>query len=157
MLTTRFERGLNGSFAWEEKEAKIYWRGSTTGGRSRSGNYERFHRERAIELTQNSSNLFDIAFTDTVQCEDNDCDSLRRKYRFSSRASFEKNFRYKYLLDMDGNTFSGRFFIFLFSGSLVFKATIFREYFEDWLKPYEHYIPVEMDFSDLKDGQWIMT
>lgn len=31
----------------------------------------------------------------------------------------------------------------------MFKATIFSEIHKDWLVPNEHYIPVEMDLSDL--------
>ena len=61
------------------------------------------------------------------------------------------------MMTQDGNTFSGRFFAFLFSGSLVFKPTAFTEYFRDWLKPYVHYIPVEMDLSDLESKvQWAL-
>jgi hypothetical protein len=29
------------------------------------------------------------------------------------------------------------------------QATVFEEYFNDWLQPYEHYIPVLPDLSDL--------
>ncbi|KAJ7799679.1 hypothetical protein B0H14DRAFT_3491349 [Mycena olivaceomarginata] len=35
------------------------------------------------------------------------------------------------------------------SGSLVFKSTIFAEYFDEWLQPFVHYIPVLPDLSDL--------
>ena len=113
-------------------------------------NFERFHRERVDALALNSSDLYDIAFTDAIQCESEDCQAIRKQYRFDSSVPLEKNFEHKYLLDVDGNTFSGRFFSFLYSGSLVFKATIFKEHFEGWLKPYEHYVPIEMDFTDLE-------
>ncbi|KAJ7331419.1 hypothetical protein DFH08DRAFT_1083922 [Mycena albidolilacea] len=59
--------------------------------------------------------------------------------------------KFKYVLDIDGNTFSGRYIGLLKSGSLVFKSTGFQEYFTDWLRPYEHYIPVKLDLSDLAD------
>jgi hypothetical protein len=135
----------------------MYWRGSTTGGHAISNNFERFHRERVNALAQASSDVFDVAFTAAIQCDPGECEVLRSTYRFESRAPMERNFEHKYLLDVDGNTFSGRFFSFLYSGSLVFKATIFKEHFERWLKPYEHYIPIEMDFSDLEDKvKWAM-
>ena len=39
--------------------------------------------------------------------------------------------------------------------SLVFKVTLSSEVTDNWLKPYVHYIPVEMDLSDLGDKvQW---
>lgn len=50
---------------------------------------------------------------------------------------------------IDGNTFSGRFLGLLQSNSLVFKSTIWTEFFADWLKPYVHYVPVKPDLSDL--------
>ncbi|KAJ7128454.1 hypothetical protein C8R44DRAFT_873174 [Mycena epipterygia] len=39
------------------------------------------------------------------------------------------------VIDVDGMTFSGRFLGLLRSGSLVFKSTVFEEYFNDWLRP----------------------
>lgn len=34
---------------------------------------------------------------------------------------------------------------------------MFNEYFRDWLKPYVHYIPVEVDLSDLESKvQWAL-
>ena len=32
----------------------------------------------------------------------------------------------------------------------MFKATIFTEFWSHWIKPYVHYIPVAVDFSDLE-------
>lgn len=29
------------------------------------------------------------------------------------------------------------------------QSTVFEEYFNDWIRPYEHYIPVKPDLSDL--------
>lgn len=31
----------------------------------------------------------------------------------------------------------------------VFQATVFEEYFNDWIRPFVHYIPVLPDLSDL--------
>ncbi|KAJ7480350.1 hypothetical protein B0H11DRAFT_2421163 [Mycena galericulata] len=54
-----------------------------------------------------------------------------------------------YLLDVDGNTFSGRYLGLLRSGGLVFKSPAFTEFFTPWLVPYEHFIPVRPDLADL--------
>ena len=41
------------------------------------------------------------------------------------------------------------------TNSLVFKVTLSSELMDNWLKPYVHYIPVEMDLSDLgKKVEW---
>ncbi|KAJ7259771.1 hypothetical protein C8J57DRAFT_491164 [Mycena rebaudengoi] len=61
----------------------------------------------------------------------------------------EDAYKYKYLLDVDGNTFSGRFLGLLRYGSLVFKMIAFEEFFNDWLRPFEHYyIPVLPDLVE---------
>ncbi|KAJ7239348.1 hypothetical protein C8J57DRAFT_1565320 [Mycena rebaudengoi] len=54
-----------------------------------------------------------------------------------------------YLLDVDGNTFSRQSLGLLRSGSLVFKMTTLEEFFNDWLRPFEHYIPVLPALPDL--------
>ena len=51
----------------------------------------------------------------------------------------------------DGNGFSRRFLTLVGTNSLVFKVTLSSEITDNWLKPYVHYIPVEMDLSDLMD------
>jgi len=58
--------------------------------------------------------------------------------------------KYKYLLDIGGNGYSGRLKFLLFSNRPVF--IVERNYIEYWhnqLIPYVHYIPVREDLSDL--------
>ena len=38
----------------------------------------------------------------------------------------------------------------MLSGGLVFKSSVLTEFWSHWLKPYVHYIPVEIDLSDLE-------
>ena len=38
------------------------------------------------------------------------------------------------------------------SHSLVFKSTVFPEWFQDRIQEYKHYIPVQLDLSDLYDS-----
>ncbi|KAJ7128388.1 hypothetical protein C8R44DRAFT_558545, partial [Mycena epipterygia] len=70
---------------------------------------------------------------------------------------------YKYVIDVDGTTFSGRFLGLLrWCSRCVFscqsraqqliqlrQSTLFEEYFNDWLRPFEHYVPLKADLSDL--------
>jgi hypothetical protein len=37
------------------------------------------------------------------------------------------------------------------SNSLIFKATIYPEWFSDRIQPWVHYIPIQVDYSDLYD------
>lgn len=54
----------------------------------------------------------------------------------------------KYLPDIDGNSFSGRYRGFLMSTSLPIKATIFREWHDSRLAPWVHFVPMDNRFMD---------
>ncbi|KAJ7911727.1 hypothetical protein B0H13DRAFT_2480182 [Mycena leptocephala] len=74
-------------------------------------------------------------------------------YKMIGRLRFlvprEKVYQFKYLLDVDGNTFLGRYLGLLRSGGLVFKSTAFAEFFTPWLVPFEYFVPVRPDLADL--------
>ncbi|KAI9206140.1 glycosyl transferase family 90-domain-containing protein [Polychytrium aggregatum] len=138
---------------WSEKIPMMFWRGSTTGGSPVNLGYAFYHRHRLVKLATNDSHM-DIAFTDLVQCG-YFCEHMRLNYPLAPSVPFSNNFKYKYLIDIDGNTFSQRYMPFLQSNSLVFKMTIFQEYFDGWLEPFVHYIPINVDLSDLSEKlQW---
>ncbi|KAI9847314.1 MAG: hypothetical protein M1837_002901 [Sclerophora amabilis] len=59
-----------------------------------------------------------------------------------------EQFRSKYLPDIDGNSFSGRYRGFLMSTSLPIKATIFREWHDSRLIPWKHFVPMDNRFQD---------
>lgn len=61
-------------------------------------------------------------------------------------------FRWRYLLDVEGNGYSGRLKLLLRAPRVVFVQD--RRYLDDiWehLVPWKHYVPVANDFSDLPD------
>jgi hypothetical protein len=58
--------------------------------------------------------------------------------------------KYRYLIDIGGNGWSGRLKFLLFSKRpLLLVDRAYMEYFYNDLKPYVHYIPVKEDLSDL--------
>ncbi len=59
-----------------------------------------------------------------------------------------EQFKRKYLPDIDGNSFSGRYRGFLMSTSLPIKATIFREWHDSRLVPWKHFVPMDNRFMD---------
>ncbi|KAJ7644039.1 glycosyl transferase family 90-domain-containing protein, partial [Roridomyces roridus] len=141
---------------WSDKKTQIYWRGASNGGHIIGENYRSFPRFRLIELAREFPDLINAEMTSFPgdHCTNDQCDRERiiKIYNISGPiAPKDDVLQFKYLLDVDGNTFSGRFLNLLKSGSLVFKATAFVEYFDDWLRPYEHYIPLKPDLSDLVD------
>ncbi|KAJ1336860.1 hypothetical protein BSLG_006626 [Batrachochytrium salamandrivorans] len=138
-------------FPWNERKSVIYWRGSTTGGHAKRGNWHNFHRIRLAKLAMKHPDMMDMKITSTIQCNFQDCADMRKELDISASEPSDTVYNYKYAMDIDGNSFSGRFFRLLESGSLVFKMTIFNEYFERWIVPWEHYIPVAVDLSDLEE------
>lgn len=60
----------------------------------------------------------------------------------------KEQFRYKYVPDIDGNSFSGRYLGFLRSTSLPIKATLFREWHDSRLVAWKHFVPMDSRFGD---------
>ena len=160
-------------YDWDKKENKMYWRGSTTGGFSRDGGWRRQHRQRFVQkinalgparvLEKQPSaegtavewkiqevsrpdykEIFDVKFSHVGQCDPGDCDAQREFFDVVDPAGQQDAWAYKYLLDIDGNAFSGRFYAFLKSMSLVYKVAVFREWHEEWIRPWVHYIPLSL-------------
>jgi hypothetical protein len=150
---------------WSEKEDQLYWRGSTTGGYSRNGGWKRQHRQRFVQKINGAGRAkilvdggrswevkevprgdyrenMNVYFSHVGQCETEDCEEQKEFFTVKEHAEQHDAWSFKHLLDMDGNAFSGRFYAFLESKSLVFKLAIFREWHTDWIKPWFHYIPL---------------
>jgi Glycosyl transferase family 90 len=161
----------NRDMSWSSKESSLYWRGSTTGGFSRKGGWRRQHRQRVVRRlnaadgalimhnngTESSpdwrpqgvqrrdyAEIVDVKFSHVGQCDPDDCDAQKEFFQVTERVDQQDAWKYRYLLDMDGNAFSGRFYAFLRSNSLVFKMSLFAEWHAEWLKPWVHYIPVSL-------------
>jgi hypothetical protein len=60
-------------------------------------------------------------------------------------------YSYRYLLDIDGNSYSGRFYRFLASRNVPLKISIFREWHDERLVPWYHYIPVSQSMDELPE------
>ncbi|XWW94182.1 hypothetical protein V2A60_002124 [Cordyceps javanica] len=156
---------------WAEKRDRLYWRGSTTGGYGSDGNWKGHHRQRFVHMLNSDESaatilsrrgdktrawktetvrhsdyrdLVDVAFTRTVQCDEAACESQQRYFDIQEHASQQDGWGYKFVLDMDGNAFSGRFHALLRSASLTFKFAVFREWHSEWLKPWVHYVPLSL-------------
>ncbi|ORX41279.1 hypothetical protein BD324DRAFT_644319 [Kockovaella imperatae] len=85
------------------------------------------------------------------QCREADgtCAEMAEDIKFKERISPEVASRFKYMLDVDGNGWSSRFHRLLTSGSVVLKASLYPEWNSAWLTPWYHYVPVQLDYSDL--------
>ncbi|KAJ7593007.1 glycosyl transferase family 90-domain-containing protein [Mycena floridula] len=146
--------GRPNDIQWNDKKPVLYWRGATSGGKLHSPAFRGAPRFRVIDIARNHSDILDVKLTSFQgnHCgPDCDGEAIKKEYNIDDKSKDPREdvYKYKYVLDIDGNTFSGRYFGLLRSGTLVFKSTIFLEFFGDWLKPFEHYIPVLPDLSDL--------
>ncbi|KAJ9103732.1 hypothetical protein QFC21_002192 [Naganishia friedmannii] len=56
--------------------------------------------------------------------------------------------QFKYMPDVDGNSFSGRFLAFMRSTSLPIKATVWREWHDSRLMAWKHFVPMDNRFVD---------
>ena len=93
----------------------------------------------------------DVGFTDLF-CdeagESGSCWYLDNDYAVVPSIRMTQQFDYKYLPDIDGNSFSGRYRAFLLSTSLPIKATIYREWHDSRLVAWKHFIPMDNRFTD---------
>jgi Glycosyl transferase family 90 len=166
---------------WNLKGDKLYWTGSTTGGHTTVENWRNFHRQRVYLLTYGGSeqqitllqfpsgrddswtpymtnmstiaSLFDIRFTDVIQYDPPACGVQREMFHVPEerKDDLSKSYHYKFNLDLDGNGFSGRFYRLLRSKLAPIKQTIFKEWHDDWLIPWVHYVPMSMEMSELPE------
>jgi len=70
-----------------------------------------------------------------------------------SFTSLQEQLTYKYILDIDGwsNTWDATIWK-LYSGSILFKVkSTWQQWYYDELKEWEHYVPINNDFSDLNE------
>ncbi|SJL16213.1 uncharacterized protein ARMOST_19732 [Armillaria ostoyae] len=114
---------------------------------------ERVGKGESVQKARYGPAMLDMAFSDDPgQCDPDVCEELKKKYEFTRRQSQKEQARYKYIFDVDGNAWSGRFKWLLSSHALIFKSTIYPEWFTDRLMPWVHYIPIQVDYSDLWDA-----
>ncbi|GBE86749.1 hypothetical protein SCP_0906300 [Sparassis crispa] len=95
--------------------------------------------------------------------------ALVRAHRFyDGGVSLGEHWKHKYLVDIDGMGYSGRFLSFMESDSAVMKSTVHREFLSDWIQPWYvlennstrccpkpfpypmlHYIPVSQSYQEI--------
>ncbi|KIW24199.1 uncharacterized protein PV07_09927 [Cladophialophora immunda] len=129
----------------------------------------------------NLSRLFDLRLTSipSAQCEPAACTAMRHAFlkrdptyedaprdeeeeeEGSKRGGHKRRnpnadapsaaYGAKYVLDMDGNAFSGRFYRLLLSQSAVLKQTVFQEWHDGRLVPWVHFIPISPGADELAE------
>lgn len=131
-----------------------------TGGKSPSIRiWRRFTRLRLVDWAERMQELpflhkfkVDIGLSGTIQCPKQICERIREDYLFGKPfRDYSENYRHKYLVVVDGNTWPNRFTAFLRSRSLVLYHSIFTEWSTALFKPNRHYLPFKLDLTDLAE------
>ncbi|KIV91789.1 hypothetical protein PV10_06293 [Exophiala mesophila] len=70
-----------------------------------------------------------------------DCTDQEKEFGLVGPSNFQAHWQYKFLFDLDGAGFSGRFLAFLESHSLPFKTALFREWYDSRIRAWHHFVP----------------
>jgi hypothetical protein len=165
---------------WENKTAGLYWAGKTTGSFQTAADHawKQDHRQRFVSLAngleprtytylsrssvsepwqKRSSSMLDpslyaVHFTDVVQYANQATnDAIREYFQIHGEEPREEAFKYTLTFDLDGNGHSGRFYRLLNSRSLALKQTVFREWHDERLQPWLHYVPISLGMGELPE------
>lgn len=93
----------------------------------------------------------DVAFVDLMCLEqepEGQCYYTSPYYSVEEGITMAAQFDWKYLPDIDGNSFSGRYLGFLRSTSLPIKATVYKEWHDARLVAWKHFVPMDNRYGD---------
>ncbi|KAK7948189.1 Lipopolysaccharide-modifying protein [Apiospora aurea] len=149
---------------WEGKMEGFMWRGVASGGRNKVDNWWHFQRHRWAQM-MNGTTLQKVIAADEAAAPHvcaspaQRVDSKKKRVHTCSYSSpfldvvkekpMKEQYAYKYLPDIDGNSFSGRWRGFLRSTSCPLKATVYTEWHDGRLVPWVHFVPFDNTFMDI--------
>jgi hypothetical protein len=165
--------------SYADKEDALFWIGATSEGMSIAGGWKGMTRQRFAHLMNNNTlsevsvllragknqNYEYRTVTGTapsegfglrtnvhiagpaVRCAD--CEIQEQELHTAERVEFQDHWKYRYLFDLDGAGFSGRFHAFLQSHSLPFKTALFRQWFDSRITAWRHFVPQDLRLHDV--------
>ncbi len=152
-LTKKVQKGVQ-VWPWERKKEIAFWRGATTGGDYNINDWKNMPRTQLVTLSRDHPALIDAKFVGFHQGADKNPEMLEESsWLLGKKVSEADSLRYKYLVDIDGNSCGwNRLYWTLLSNSVVFKQQSDNiEWYYGILVPYRHFIPIANDCSDLID------
>ncbi|KAF5584127.1 beta-1 2-xylosyltransferase 1 [Fusarium pseudocircinatum] len=170
-----FQYDKSHDIPWSEKKNNLYWTGSTTGGYALDDQWRNHQRQRFVTLAQNlgkqehtylrerngvissikswflNGRLYDVGFTRIFQCDRKFCRDQKTFFPVKPWADKDAALHSKLAFDLDGNGISGRYYKLLSSNTLPLKQALLREWHDERLVPWVHYIPVSQSLEELPE------
>lgn len=164
---------------YTQKENSLYWVGSTSEGYSRFNEWKGMPRQRFAHLINNNTHnqvsvllpeapntsyryeIMDgsapaeklhlrtnVHLADPItRCAD--CEVQQNELGTVQWVNFQNHWSHRFLFDLDGAGFSGRFLPFLQSRSLPLKTGLFRQWFDSRVISWFHFVPVDIRLHGL--------
>ena len=143
---------LRAAYPPAARDPRAVWRGSPTGHLdvpTTAENFLALPRVRLVLLAQGSPGVLDAQFSEFLQATEAGLAALDQVFPLRPLHFFD----YQGLaatIDVDGNTWSDRFFALLNLDAPVLKQrTPFKAFWEGWSRPGEHYVEFANDLSDV--------
>ncbi|WP_167620250.1 glycosyl transferase family 90 [Paracoccus ravus] len=144
---------------FSQKDDKLIWRGATTGKFLPQGDEPYSSRAYVYKVKPKNENI-DIGFNQTVQFPQDWPVLELLKGRLKPPIKMGEQLRSKYLLSLEGNDVATGLKWMLYSNSVVIMPPPVCESWacESFLVPFEHYVPVAYDLSDLNEVyEWCVS
>jgi hypothetical protein len=100
---------------------------------------------------QVNADLYHVRLTGLIQCEEEACKKQAEYFAGAAHEGPEKAFEYRFNFDIDGNAYTNRFYRLLGSHSVPLKMTLWREWHDERLIPWLHYVPVSVSFDEVPE------
>lgn len=163
-----------------QKANSLFWIGSTSEGVSTHGQWRGMARQRFSHFVNNNTlnkvsvllptggngtysyQIMDgtapseqLGLDATVHLSDpivrcGDCREQKKEMFTAGWIPFQNHWSHRYLFDLDGAGFSGRFIPFLQSHSLPFKSGLLRQWLDSRVTAWRHFVPVDLRLH----GMW---
>ena len=141
---------------WNKRLPLAFWRGASTGMHAiTTKRIENNQRYQLCKLGLKQPSIIDAKLTSIVQSRDNESEAqLRKKLtKEGIMGSYRNPYEFgmhKYIIEIDGNVNSWGLLWKLLSGSCILRVNSQRrQWYHHRLKPFENFIPIRSDLSDL--------
>lgn len=160
--------------AYREKANSLFWIGSTSEGVSTNGQWKGMPRQRLAHMVNNNTlskvsvllpadkpetysyqvmdgtaPLEQLGLNTVVHLADpivrcGDCEQQQEELNTAGWMNFQNHWSYRYLFDLDGAGFSGRFLPFMLSHSIPFKTGLLRQWLDARVTAWLHFVPIDL-------------